>query len=44
MFHLFRLSGCAIADMKQPFVKFGNPGKRANKGVQESVQCLLKPA
>lgn len=43
MFHLFRLSGCAIADMKQPFVKLGQTGKRANKGVQESVQCLLKP-
>ena len=43
MFHLFRLSGCAIADMKQPFVKLGQPGKRANTGVQESVQCLLKP-
>ncbi|MEJ6717809.1 MAG: YiiX/YebB-like N1pC/P60 family cysteine hydrolase [Akkermansiaceae bacterium] len=43
MFHLFRLSGSAIAEMKQPFVKPPGSGKRVTDEVREEVQGLLKP-
>lgn len=43
MFHLFRLSGCAIADMKQPMVKPRGSAKRVTTEIQNSISGLLKP-
>ncbi|MDA0767222.1 MAG: YiiX/YebB-like N1pC/P60 family cysteine hydrolase, partial [Verrucomicrobia bacterium] len=43
MFHLFRLSGSAIADLKQPFVKAAGVGKRVTESVWAEVGGLLRP-
>ena len=43
MFHLFRLSGSAIAEMRQPFVKRGHIGKRVSESIRESVDEMLRP-
>ncbi len=43
MFHLFRLSGSAIAEMKQPFVKAHGTPKRVSIEIREKAQALLKP-
>lgn len=43
MFHLFQLSGRAIADLKQPFVKGAGEGKRVTEGVRSEVASLLQP-
>lgn len=43
MFHLFRLSGSAISEMKQPFVKSSREGKRVTDEVIEKTRENLKP-
>lgn len=43
MFHLFRLSGSAIAEMKQPYVKPRGAGKRVTSHILTEVSTLLKP-
>lgn len=43
MFHLFRLSGSAIAEMKQPFVKPPGSGKRVTGQVRDEIRSHLKP-
>lgn len=43
MFHLFRLSGSAIAEMKQPFIKAPGAKKRVTAEIREEVRALLKP-
>ncbi|MDA7609280.1 YiiX/YebB-like N1pC/P60 family cysteine hydrolase [Akkermansiaceae bacterium] len=43
MFHLFRLTGSAIADMKQPFVKSSGKGKRVTKEIIEEIRGKLQP-
>lgn len=43
MFHLFQLSGRAIAEMKQPFVKPVGAGKRVTTEVREAIAELLRP-
>jgi hypothetical protein len=43
MFHLFQLSGRAIADLKQPFVKDRGIEKRVTAGVREELRGLLRP-
>ncbi len=43
MFHLFRLSGSVIAELKQPLVKPLGEGKRVTAEVRERVQPLLMP-
>jgi len=43
MFHLFRLSGSAIAELKQPFVKARGSGKRVSAEILEEISELLKP-
>ena len=43
MFHLFQLSGKAIADLKQPFVKPGGAEKRVTGEVRAELAGLLKP-
>jgi hypothetical protein len=43
MFHLFELSGRAIAEMKQPFVKPAGAGKRVTAAVREQISGLLRP-
>ncbi|MFT7172265.1 MAG: hypothetical protein ACI9NQ_000474 [Paracoccaceae bacterium] len=43
MFHLFRLSGSAIAEIKQPFVKPSGSEKRVTPEVREQIRDLLKP-
>jgi len=43
MFHLFRLSGSAIAEMKQPFVKPRGAPKRVTADIRQEVQKHLKP-
>ena len=43
MFHLFRLSGSAIAEMKQPFVKPIGQGKRVTGEVIQKIRDHLQP-
>lgn len=43
MFSLFQLSGCSIAEMKQPFVKPIGAGKRVDDGVRARLENYLKP-
>lgn len=43
MFHLFRLSGCAIAEMKQPLVKPRKAGKRLTPEIQQIISEKLQP-
>lgn len=43
MFHLFRLSGSAIAELKQPFVKARGSGKRVTPAILTEISGLLKP-
>lgn len=43
MFHLFRLSGSAIAGMKQPFIKPRGSGKRVTLAVRDEIRSLLQP-
>ena len=43
MFHLFKLGGSAIADMKQPFVKPVGAPKRVTKEVCERAAELMQP-
>jgi len=42
MFHVFRLSGRKIADLKHPFVR-KRGGKRVNDGLKAALKGLLKP-
>ena len=42
MFHLFKLSGSAIAEMKQPFVKPMGEGKRVTDEVMATVKPMLR--
>lgn len=42
MFHLLKLSGSAIAEMKQPFVKPAGSGKRVTSDVIKTIHPLLK--
>ena len=42
MFHLFKLSGSAIAELKQPFVKPLGQGKRVTPDVMARLQPLLR--
>ncbi|MBT7958556.1 MAG: hypothetical protein HN759_04405 [Akkermansiaceae bacterium] len=41
MFHLFKLSGSAIAEMKQPFVKPKGQGKRVTKTTLDALRPML---
>ena len=43
MFHLFRLSGSAIADMRQPFVKEAGAPKRVTPEVVKELEEILQP-
>ncbi|MDA7620305.1 YiiX/YebB-like N1pC/P60 family cysteine hydrolase [Akkermansiaceae bacterium] len=43
MFHLFRLSGSAIAEMKQPFVKPLGEGKRVTTEIINQIRDKLQP-
>ena len=43
MFHLFRLSGSAIAEMKQPFVKPSGEGKRVTTKIINQIRDKLQP-
>lgn len=43
MFSLFQLSGCSIAELKQPFVKPAGEGKRVDDGVRARLEEFLKP-
>ena len=43
MFHLFRLSGSAIAEMKQPFVKPLGEGKRVTTKIINQIRDKLQP-
>lgn len=43
MFHLFRLGGSAIAEMKQPFAKPPGQGKRVSPEIRETVRTMLRP-
>ena len=43
MFHLFRLSGSAISEMKQPFIKPSGQGKRVTQEVIEEIRGQLQP-
>ncbi|MDF1713023.1 MAG: YiiX/YebB-like N1pC/P60 family cysteine hydrolase [Akkermansiaceae bacterium] len=43
MFHLFRLSGSAISEMKQPFIKPSGQGKRVTEEVIEEIRGQLQP-
>ena len=43
MFHLFQLSGSAVAEMRQPFKKKSGEGKRVSSEVIEQIKSLLKP-
>ena len=42
MFHMLKLSGSAIAEIKQPFVKELGQGKRVTAGVMDTVRPLLR--
>lgn len=42
MFHLLKLSGSAIAEMKQPFIKAPGQGKRVTKDVMDTLKPLLR--
>jgi|TARA_B110000908_G_scaffold172688_1_gene242021 hypothetical protein len=42
MFHLLKLSGSAIAEMKQPFIKAAGQGKRVTAEVMETIRPLLR--
>jgi len=42
MFHMLKLSGSAIAEIKQPFVKRLGQGKRVTEGVMATIQPLLR--
>ena len=43
MFHLFRLSGSAIAELRQPFVKPAGQGKRVTEEVIAEIEPKLCP-
>ncbi len=43
MFHLLKLSGSAIAEMRQPFVKKPGQGKRVTEEVRTMLRPLLRP-
>ncbi len=43
MFSLFQLSGCSIAELKQPFVKPAGAPKRVDASVRERLEAFLKP-
>ncbi len=43
MFHLFRLSGSAVAELRQPFKKNHRVGKRVKPDIIRKIQPLLKP-
>lgn len=42
MFHLLKLSGSAIAEMKQPFVRTSRPGKRVTSDTLAQLRPLLR--
>jgi hypothetical protein len=43
MFRLFELSGNAIADLKQPFVKPSSLGKRVTPVIRKRLEAILQP-
>lgn len=43
MFHILRLSGSAISELKQPFIKAPGQGKRVTLEVMNKVRPLLLP-
>jgi len=43
MFKLFKISGSAVAELKQPFVKPGGAGKRVTPAVRERLEAFLQP-
>ena len=43
MFGLFKMSGSAIAGLKQPFVKPAGSGKRVTSSVREQLKSFLRP-
>lgn len=43
MFHMFQMSGRAIAEMKQPFIAMRKAGKRVTPRVLAKVSGLLQP-
>ena len=43
MFHLFRVSGCAISKRRDPFAGPKKSGKRVTNPVVNEVRCQLKP-
>lgn len=43
MFHMFKLSGSAIAEIKQPFIKAPGQGKRVTLEVMATIRALLRP-
>lgn len=43
MFHLLKLSGSTIAELKQPFVKARGQGKRVTGQVIEMIETLARP-
>ncbi|MDE0838319.1 MAG: YiiX/YebB-like N1pC/P60 family cysteine hydrolase [Kiritimatiellae bacterium] len=43
MFKLFKISGSAIAELKQPFVKPSGAGKRVTADVRDRLETFLQP-
>jgi hypothetical protein len=43
MFKLFKISGSAVAELKQPFVKPSGVGKRVTPAVRERLEAFLQP-
>ncbi len=43
MFHMLKLSGSAIAEIKQPFIKVPGQGKRVTPEVMKTMRPLLRP-
>jgi hypothetical protein len=43
MFHLVKISGSAIAELKQPFVKPAGAGHRVTPAVRERLEAFLQP-
>ena len=43
MFKLFKISGSAVAELKQPFVKPSAVGKRVTPEVRERLEAFLQP-
>jgi hypothetical protein len=43
MFHLFKISGSAVAELKQPFIASSSLGKRVTPAVRERLEAFLQP-